>query len=111
MEDKFKFQPPPLRGKRIYDQGKFEVRRPPPVIKSSRVIALVLIPLGMMFLGFWANSCDDDSYATTQSSSGGHSSGGRSFWRSSSASSYGSGSSSHSGTSRGGFGSTGHSSS
>ncbi|HEV8292797.1 MAG TPA: hypothetical protein VGP94_12775 [Tepidisphaeraceae bacterium] len=79
------------------------------MIKSSRVIALVLIPFDMMFLGFWANSCEDDGYSTTQSS--GHSSGhyyGRSY--SGGGSSYSSGSS-HSGTSRGGFGSTGHSSS
>jgi hypothetical protein len=77
--------------------------------KASKAIALMLLPLSIIFLGFQGCDEDGDGYATTRRSSGG---GG--FWYFGRSSSYGrssfsSGSGSHSsfssGTSRGGFGS------
>jgi hypothetical protein len=80
--------------------------------KASKAIALLLLPLSVIFLGF--HGCDDDpgGYATIRSSTGRSGSHGWFFGRSSyygSGSSYsGSRSSSFSsGTSRGGFGSHG----
>ena len=80
-------------------------------MKASRAISLLLIPLGLIFLGY--HSCDredaDDFAATQPSSSSGYHSGGyhsSSYWVGrSSGSSYRSSGSSFSGTSRGGFGS------
>jgi hypothetical protein len=81
--------------------------------KASKAIALLLLPLSIVFLGYRGCDQDPDGYATTRSSSGGSSSG--YFWgRSSygrSGYSTGSHSSFSSGTSRGGFGSHGGSSS
>ena len=85
--------------------------------KASKAIALLLLPLSIIFLGFHGCDQDADGYATTRSSSGGSgfwyfgrsSSYGRSSY--SSGSSIGSRSSFSSGTSRGGFGSHGSSSS
>ncbi len=80
-------------------------------MKASRAISLLLIPLGLVFLGY--HSCDreeGDDFASTQPSSGYHSSGyhSSSYWVGrSSGSSYRSSGSSFSGTSRGGFGSHG----
>jgi hypothetical protein len=80
------------------------------MLKSSRYINLVLASLALVLLGYVSCDQDDDGYSTTQSTSpGGHSH--SSYWRSYHGSSSSSGSSSHSGTSRGGFGSTGHSAS
>jgi hypothetical protein len=79
--------------------------------KASKAIALMLLPLSIIFLGYHGCDQDADGYATTRSSSGG-SSGGY-FWGRSSygRSGFSSGSGSHSsfssGTSRGGFGSHG----
>jgi hypothetical protein len=76
--------------------------------KASRNVALILIPLGLVFLGY--RSCDEHDFdlATTRSSSG---SGSHShFYSSGRSASWSSGSSSSahsSGTSRGGFGSHG----
>lgn len=79
--------------------------------KASKVIALMLLPLSIVFLGFHGCDEDADGYATTRRSSGGSG-----FWYFGRSSSYGrssfsSGSGSHSsfssGTSRGGFGSHG----
>jgi hypothetical protein len=82
-------------------------------MKASRAISLLLIPLGLVFLGY--HSCDreeGDDFASTQpssSSSGYHSSGYHSsYWFGrSTGSSYRSSGSSFSSTSRGGFGSHG----
>jgi hypothetical protein len=85
--------------------------------KASKSIALLLLPLSIIFLGYHGCDQDADGYATTRSSSSGSS-----FWywgRSSyygrsgysSGGSSGSRSSFSSGTSRGGFGSHGSSSS
>jgi hypothetical protein len=76
--------------------------------KASQTIALMLVPLSIVYLGY--RGCDHDGSATTRSSSGSRSS----FWGWSSRSGSSSSSSSHSyssGTSRGGFGSHGFSSS
>jgi hypothetical protein len=79
--------------------------------KASKAIALMLLPLSIIFLGFHGCDEDADGYATTRSSSGG--TGGGYFWgRSYGRSGYYSGSSGSrssfsSGTSRGGFGSHG----
>lgn len=67
--------------------------------KASQSIALVLVPLSIIYLGY--RGCErDGGYASTRSSSGG---GGRSYWGSGSGSSS-SGDAHSSGTSRGGFG-------
>ncbi|MDB5319348.1 MAG: hypothetical protein JWN40_979 [Phycisphaerales bacterium] len=77
--------------------------------KASKAIALLLLPLSVIFLGF--HGCeDDDSYATTRSFSGGSHGwffGRSSYYGGSSYSGGGSRSSFSSGTSRGGFGSHG----
>jgi hypothetical protein len=75
--------------------------------KASKTIALLLLPLSVIFLGFHGCDDNDGGYATTRSSSGGG--GGWFFGRSSYWGRSYSGSSSRSsfssGTSRGGFGS------
>jgi len=72
--------------------------------KASKSIALFLVPLSLIFLGF--HSCDDHSNGTSYGSSSGHSYyyGHSGYYGGSSRSS---GSSFSSGTSRGGFGSHG----
>jgi hypothetical protein len=76
--------------------------------KASKTVAMILVPLSVVYLGY--RSCDsrDDGYATTRRSS---SSGGRHsswfFGRSTGGGSSSSGHSISSGTSRGGFGSHG----
>ena len=69
--------------------------------KASKTVALVLVPLSIIYLGYRGCDHDSDGYASTRSSSG---SGGRSFWGYRSGSSSSSGHSYSSGTSRGGFG-------
>lgn len=71
--------------------------------KASQSIALFLVPLSLIFLGF--HSCDDGDDGTWSGGSSGHSTyyGHSSFFGGSSHSS----GSSFSGTSRGGFGSHG----
>jgi hypothetical protein len=82
--------------------------------KASKIVTLALLGTGVGYAGYSMLSDDEDDYysdGTTQpyhrTGSSSHSSWGRSFFHSSSSSS--SGSSFHSGTSRGGFGSVGHS--
>ena len=80
--------------------------------KASRAISLVLISSVAVFFGF--KSCydaDHSGYVSTQpsSGSGGGRYGGSHYWSSGSRGYSGSSSGSHaSGTSRGGFGSSGH---
>ena len=78
--------------------------------KASRNVALILVPLGLVFLGY--RSCDEHDFdlATTRSSFGSGSSSHSHFYSSGRRSSWSSGSSGSahsSGTSRGGFGSHG----
>jgi hypothetical protein len=72
--------------------------------KASQTIALILVPLSLIFLGF--RSCDDGDPSNGGGSSGSHYFG-HSWSHSSSGWSHSSGSSFSSGTSRGGFGSHG----
>jgi hypothetical protein len=81
------------------------------MIRSSRIVKLVLITAGLLAMGFFISDCDDDYAGTTQPAGSGHRTShwwGHSWSSGSGRSSSGSSSfSSH--TSRGGFGSSGHS--
>jgi hypothetical protein len=77
--------------------------------RRSRIVSLVLIGTVAVFFGFKSCYTNGGSYSSTQPSSygGSHYSGSHYFW-SSGRSSSGSSSGVHSGTSRGGFGASGH---
>jgi hypothetical protein len=85
---------------------------PATMLRSSRLVKLVLITTGLLAMGFFISDCDRDDYAGTTQPTGsrhrtshwfGHS------WSSGSGRSSSGSSSFSSHTSRGGFGSTGHS--